>query len=726
MKKRLIFAFVLLPIIGMAQKPGYYNGTEGKSGEDLKTALHNIIDQHVDFSYSDAKYILLNADSDPSNLNNVILFYTKRSQDNDTWGTGGNFINREHVWAKSHGNFEDRRPMDGDAFNLHAADGSVNVLRSNYDFDDCSTNGTYIDEADAYYESSAYKFEPSDLAKGEVARTIFYMATRYEGTDGELDLEVVDAVNTSAGPEHGKLSTLLQWNNDFPPTDFERRRNEKVYESQRNRNPFIDNPEFINLIWGGTTASTILIGDLALSEPFPQAGSTVQLSSVITGNTSAIFYHSSIWDGETNSNPMSGSGNNWTANFDLSSYSAGDLVYYKIVASDGITSQTLRGTYSIPVNKTLTPISSAQGTGTTTPLSGSTISVGGIITANFDNVYNIQTGKDPRNGMTVYGILRGHIGDSIVVTGRITEYSTLTEIDNVSYSYVYSSDNDIQIPEIIISQANEDYESMLVTFKGVTFLEGDTKLAIDAATTIHFTDGTNTMPVYVRYNSRLGGKTVPSGTVDVTGIVSQFNGTYQILINSIDYISVGEDNDPPLLTGVVVNDASWIEVSFSEKIDKTTAENVSNYSITGGNVTINGAYLYNGTKVQLLTTGLQKTNYTLTVSNVADLQNNVMNQTSKEFSSDFGNYVGIEEIKSSFKIYPNPTTNLLNISFEGKVALNGRLQITDIKGKTLLEINDLTFGQTLSVPVENLAEGFYFIRLINNEGIINRKFIIKR
>jgi endonuclease I len=444
MRKIFIFSFVLVPLFAMAQKPGYYNGTEGKSGDDLKTALHDIINQHVDFSYSDAKYILINADSDPSNPNNVILFYTKRSQDNDTWGTGGDFINREHVWAKSHGNFEDRRPMDGDAFNLHAADGSVNVARSNYDFDDCSETGTYIAEADAYYQSSAYKFEPSDAAKGEVARTIFYMATRYEGTDGELDLEVVDAVNTSANPEHGKLSTLLQWNIDFPPTDFERRRNEKVYESQRNRNPFIDNPEFANLIWGGLEASAITIGDLTMSEDFPLAGSTVQISSVINGNTNATLYHSLTWDGETNSSAMSSSGDNWSAVFDLSSYSPGDRIYYKIVASKENSSQTLRGSYVIPIVKTITSMASAQGTGTSTPLSGSTISIGGIVNANFDNTYSIQSGKDPRNGMTVYGILRGQIGDSIVVTGRITEYNNLTEIDNVTYTYVYNSDNEIQ------------------------------------------------------------------------------------------------------------------------------------------------------------------------------------------------------------------------------------------------------------------------------------------
>jgi len=179
MKKLLVLSILFISLGIMAQVPGYYNGVEGKTGTELKEALNEIIHNHIDFSYSDAKYILNYADSDPDNSNNVILFYTKRSQSNDSWGSGSNDINREHVWAKSHGDFSGVRPMDGDAFNLHPTDASVNIKKSNYDFDECSSNGTYISEADAYYTST--QFEPADEVKGEVARTIFYMAVRYEG-----------------------------------------------------------------------------------------------------------------------------------------------------------------------------------------------------------------------------------------------------------------------------------------------------------------------------------------------------------------------------------------------------------------------------------------------------------------------------------------------------------------------------------------------------------------
>ena len=46
----------------------------------------------------------------------------------------------------------------------------------------------------------------------------------------------------------GKLSVLLQWNEQDPVDDFER--NDIIYaDYQHNRNPFIDHPEWASAIW---------------------------------------------------------------------------------------------------------------------------------------------------------------------------------------------------------------------------------------------------------------------------------------------------------------------------------------------------------------------------------------------------------------------------------------------------------------------------------------------
>lgn len=225
---------------------GYYDAAYGKTGEALKSALHNIIDDHTEISYSNVWEALRETDEDPANPNNVILLYTGRSQGKFTNGSGVNDWNREHVWAKSHGDFGTAMGPGTDLHHLRPTDASVNSSRGNLDFDD---GGTQHSEAlGNYYDSDSW--EPRDTVKGDVARMLFYMAVRYEGDSGEVDLELNNQVNNGSAPYHGKMSVLLEWHKEDPVDDNERRRNEIIYSDyQHNRNPFIDHPEWASAIW---------------------------------------------------------------------------------------------------------------------------------------------------------------------------------------------------------------------------------------------------------------------------------------------------------------------------------------------------------------------------------------------------------------------------------------------------------------------------------------------
>jgi endonuclease I len=123
---------------------------------------------------------------------------------------------------------------------------NVNATRGNLDFDN---GGSAVPEASlSKYDSDS--FEPRPAVKGDVARMIFYMAVRYEGTDGFPNLELNNSVNNGTAPYHGKLSVLKAWSQEDPPDAFEKRRNDVIFDSyQRNRNPFIDHPEWVAAIW---------------------------------------------------------------------------------------------------------------------------------------------------------------------------------------------------------------------------------------------------------------------------------------------------------------------------------------------------------------------------------------------------------------------------------------------------------------------------------------------
>ncbi|MFD5827802.1 endonuclease [Lentzea sp. NPDC060358] len=224
----------------------YYTAACGKTGAALKSALNGIIKNQTKLSYDQVWDALKSTDQDPANSNNVILLYSGRSQAKSTNGGGVNDWNREHVWAKSHGDFGTATGPGTDVHHLRPEDVSVNSARGNLDFDN---GGSAVSEAPGSY-ADGDSFEPRDAVKGDVARMLFYMAVRYEGTDGYVNLELNNSVSNGTAPYMGKLSVLKQWSQQDPPDAFEKRRNQVIFDSfQHNRNPFIDHPEWVSAIW---------------------------------------------------------------------------------------------------------------------------------------------------------------------------------------------------------------------------------------------------------------------------------------------------------------------------------------------------------------------------------------------------------------------------------------------------------------------------------------------
>ncbi|MBT2734475.1 endonuclease [Bacillus sp. ISL-7] len=223
----------------------YYQAVAGKTGAELKLSLHNIIKTQTKLTYAQVTEALKKTDEDPNNPNNVILLYTNRSQAKTTFGSSVNDWNREHVWAKSHGDFGTSVGPGTDIHHLRPTDASVNSTRGHLDFDN---GGNPQGEcAECFYDSDS--FEPPNRVKGDIARMLMYMDVRYEGDGGELNLELADKVNTYPTAFHGKKSVLLQWSKMDPPDAFEKHRNDVIESIQGNRNPFIDHPEWAESIW---------------------------------------------------------------------------------------------------------------------------------------------------------------------------------------------------------------------------------------------------------------------------------------------------------------------------------------------------------------------------------------------------------------------------------------------------------------------------------------------
>ncbi|MEU0315026.1 endonuclease [Nocardioides sp. NPDC006273] len=227
---------------------GYYDPAAGLSGSSLKAALHNIIDGHTTPSYSAVWEALKVLDQDPNNSANVIEFYSGVSTPKTNNGGGADNWNREHTWPQSRGDFGTSNGPGTDVHHLRPEDVTVNSTRGSKDFD---LGGSAVSECgDCWTDSDS--FEPRDSVKGDLARGILYMAVRYNGDDGFADLEVNNAINGST--EYlGKVCILLDWHGADSVTAAERSRNDKIYSTyQRNRNPFVDHPEYADAVFGAT------------------------------------------------------------------------------------------------------------------------------------------------------------------------------------------------------------------------------------------------------------------------------------------------------------------------------------------------------------------------------------------------------------------------------------------------------------------------------------------
>lgn len=269
-----ILKLVLLFVSNLMYGQTYYpESLESLYGQGLRVALHNLIDDHTEYSYSTCKTILKETDEDPNDNSSIVLVYKQNSINKEYFAGGldastNDYWNREHVWAKSLGSFGpggiyENGPANTDVHNLKPADMSVNADRGNLSFD----NGGVEHSENPNVRYTDTSWEVPDNVKGDVARILFYMDVRYEGGIDEPDLTIVEMLDTYPNPYIGKLSTLLEWHDADPVDAFEMNRNEVIYSWQNNRNPFIDHPEYVNRIWGEETLlSSDSVSHLFISE----------------------------------------------------------------------------------------------------------------------------------------------------------------------------------------------------------------------------------------------------------------------------------------------------------------------------------------------------------------------------------------------------------------------------------------------------------------------------
>ncbi len=213
-----------------------------KENEELKTALREHLSNHKVLSYKEARRVLFGDLYLKTQGKSYTVTDTYcEEQFDQTVGVGPdripnhNVINCEHTWPQSRFNSRySRSAQKSDLHHLFPVKSVANSTRGNIPFGE--VNGESVRDCDASFRGddtigNYESFEPPKYHKGNVARALFYFATRYN-----IDID-------KSEEKH-----LRAWHRLDPVDSAERERNEKIFLIQGNRNPFIDDESLIDRI----------------------------------------------------------------------------------------------------------------------------------------------------------------------------------------------------------------------------------------------------------------------------------------------------------------------------------------------------------------------------------------------------------------------------------------------------------------------------------------------
>ena len=690
MKKQLLYITLFLNYFCWTQPNNYYESCTGLIGDELRLELHNIIKNHTSFSYTTTKTILRDADEDPNNANNIILVYSGNSIDKydfaNTVGSEVNdFWNREHVWPKSHGDFDAGDPFEvplfTDAHNLKPVDYSMNNTRGDKDFDnggDIVFNGSIATTC----QSTSSTFEPRDEVKGDIARIILYMDVRYEGGDNEPNLVTIDDLTTYPNPQIGVLSTLLEWHEMDPPDAFEKRRNDVIFEWQGNRNPFIDYPEFVDYIYNSqNNINSIEFTQVILPETINgEEGFNIIANITSQANCGPIesveINYGNSWFDLNNTISMDYE-SNWNVFIPGQPYNS--MFCYIITATDcaGI-SNTFYGSSIIPpfpFEGVITPISDIQGQMEFSPYEGQVVNTTGIVTGAFANSFYIQDGSEPWSGIYIYS--SGGLptmGDSVIVTGEISEFcwdgspcncsscggAGVTEFYQPENIYIISNDNPLPEPILVSSgeALSEEYEGVLIRIEDVECTALPSGFGVWQVNDGSGNCGIHNTPDGFAFDPQIG------EVYNITGIVTSTFNEWKVDLRIPSDVETGADTSPPFVmthTCYQVDENYYVYLYFNEAINPSFIE-LSNFFITNASISNITNDLFDPTKIIIELNNIIDPTMGLIISQIEDLYGNMgVNLT---YSIDCENEFWISDLNENeekFIVFPNPNNGLFNV-----------------------------------------------------------------
>ncbi|MCE1165742.1 MAG: endonuclease [Bacteroidetes bacterium] len=261
-------------LLATAKYPeSYYAFSQGLYDEALKSAIKTFTTTgHIPLTYNTARDAMYGTIDHYESPDTIECIYTGRKAIVRTRAeaTAQNF-NCEHTLPQSF--FNSNVPMVSDLFHLYPTDETANNARSNYPFGKVVSNITWQTGGSKLGKDSTGEtvFEPRDVHKGNVARSLFYFCVTYPSSFGSF---------MSVKQEN----ILRQWNVLDTVDAKERLRNTRIHTAQNTYNPFIDHPEIVDRI-----TSVISTANATPKAKISAAPFNVQFDTVAANDTTSYY-----------------------------------------------------------------------------------------------------------------------------------------------------------------------------------------------------------------------------------------------------------------------------------------------------------------------------------------------------------------------------------------------------------------------------------------------------
>ncbi len=340
---------------------GYYKTLDGKAAQELKDAIHSLTAKHTKLSYSSLWYYYPETDpreDDPNKVwdmySNTTYYFSSRRGD-DVSG-----MNKEHSFPKSWWGGTKSADAYSDLHHLIPVEQTANSARSNYPFGEVASanwdNGLSRRGTPRAGQGggSPVVFEPADQYKGDFARIYFYMVSCYQDYNWKNTYMLSNSAWQTLTP--WAIDMLLDWARQDPVSQKEINRNEAIFRFQNNRNPFVDDPELMEYIWGNKVGYAY--NDTTYHKPDPELPDSTQLPQLLTPTQGTILDFGDVPLGKSATLTLYVRGLNLTKDLNMRLY----RYQYRMFSLDTttITAEQANDDNGIPIQVTYTPTTLGQ------------------------------------------------------------------------------------------------------------------------------------------------------------------------------------------------------------------------------------------------------------------------------------------------------------------------------------------------------------------------------